>query len=78
MFSQTYIDDLFVWQAKRMPITILSTLYTTEGSVQKTIYAILLMVAAVGAATETLTAQPVNLGTCHRLPAAREDFADEE
>ena len=38
-----------------MPITILSTLFTTEGSVQKTIYAILLMVAAVGAATETLT-----------------------
>ena len=45
---------------------------------QKTIYAILLMVAAVGGATETLTAQPVNLGTCHRLLAAREDSAVEE
>ena len=77
MFSQTYIDDLFVWHAKHMPITILSTLFTTGGSGQKTIYAILLMVT-VGAATETLTAQPVSLGICHRLPAAREDFANEE
>lgn len=51
MFSQTYIDNLFVWHAKRMPITILSTLFTTGGSVQKTqSMQSCLWVAAVGAA----------------------------